>query len=203
MYNYEPLTHLKNIRATCYGKYISIRGTVVRVSNIKPLCIKMAFQCAACGEIQSFPLPDGKYNLPTKVICSLIDHIFCLLYREGTSAYRKFTSAFEQSCSRANSHTHELNTTRLHYLSWLPGIEGWKNPHPGHSSSVSLWSYHYKIDLVEWGVPPFSCLVLAFHTHYQSSEFIVYSWLLTTVVERDQLVGRMLSVNWLLLLIGS
>ncbi|XP_038960517.1 DNA helicase MCM8 isoform X2 [Rattus norvegicus] len=66
VYNYEPLTHLKNIRATCYGKYISIRGTVVRVSNIKPLCTKMAFQCAACGEIQSFPLPDGKYNLPTK-----------------------------------------------------------------------------------------------------------------------------------------
>lgn len=66
VYNYEPLTHLKNIRATCYGKYISIRGTVVRVSNIKPLCTNMAFQCAACGEIQSFPLPDGKYTLPTK-----------------------------------------------------------------------------------------------------------------------------------------
>ncbi|XP_051000646.1 DNA helicase MCM8 isoform X1 [Acomys russatus] len=66
VYNYEPLTHLKNVRATYYGKYISIRGTVVRVSNIKPLCTKMAFRCAACGEIQSFPLPDGKYNLPTK-----------------------------------------------------------------------------------------------------------------------------------------
>lgn len=66
VYNYEPLTHLKNVRANCYGKYISIRGTVVRVGNIKPLCTKMAFRCAACGEIQSFPLPDGKYNLPTK-----------------------------------------------------------------------------------------------------------------------------------------
>ncbi|CAH6787822.1 Mcm8 [Phodopus roborovskii] len=66
VYNYEPLTHLKNVRANCYGKYISIRGTVVRVGNIKPLCTKMAFRCAACGEIQSFPLPDGKYSLPTK-----------------------------------------------------------------------------------------------------------------------------------------
>ncbi|KAH0513946.1 DNA helicase MCM8 [Microtus ochrogaster] len=66
VYNYEPLTHLKSIRANCYGKYISVRGTVVRVGNIKPLCTKMAFRCAACGEIQSFPLPDGKYNLPTK-----------------------------------------------------------------------------------------------------------------------------------------
>uniref|UniRef100_A0A5G2R6S4 DNA helicase MCM8 n=1 Tax=Sus scrofa TaxID=9823 RepID=A0A5G2R6S4_PIG len=66
VYNYEPLTHLKNVRANYYGKYISLRGTVVRVSNIKPLCTKMAFLCATCGEIQSFSLPDGKYNLPTK-----------------------------------------------------------------------------------------------------------------------------------------
>uniref|UniRef100_A0A8C9NZD3 DNA helicase MCM8 n=1 Tax=Spermophilus dauricus TaxID=99837 RepID=A0A8C9NZD3_SPEDA len=66
IYNFEPLTHLKNVRANYYGKYISLRGTVVRVSNIKPLCTKMAFLCAACGEVQSFPLPDGKYNLPTK-----------------------------------------------------------------------------------------------------------------------------------------
>ncbi|XP_003953726.3 DNA helicase MCM8 isoform X2 [Pan troglodytes] len=66
VYNYEPLTQLKNVRANYYGKYIALRGTVVRVSNIKPLCTKMAFLCAACGEIQSFPLPDGKYSLPTK-----------------------------------------------------------------------------------------------------------------------------------------
>lgn len=66
VYNYEPLTHLKNVRANYYGKYIALRGTVVRVSNIKPLCTKMAFLCAACGEVQSFSLSDGKYNLPTK-----------------------------------------------------------------------------------------------------------------------------------------
>ncbi|XP_069404050.1 DNA helicase MCM8 isoform X2 [Ovis canadensis] len=66
VYNYEPLTQLKNVRANYYGKYIALRGTVVRVSNTKPLCTKMAFLCAACGEIQSFSLPDGKYNLPTK-----------------------------------------------------------------------------------------------------------------------------------------
>nr|KAF6471598.1 hypothetical protein HJG59_010980 [Molossus molossus] len=66
IYNYEPLTQLKNVRANYYGKYVALRGTVVRVSNIKPLCTKMAFLCAACGEVQSFSLPDGKYNLPTK-----------------------------------------------------------------------------------------------------------------------------------------
>uniref|UniRef100_A0A8C2T597 DNA helicase MCM8 n=1 Tax=Coturnix japonica TaxID=93934 RepID=A0A8C2T597_COTJA len=68
LYNYEPLTQLKNVRANCYGKYIALRGTVVRVSNIKPLCTKLAFVCGTCGDVQSVPLPDGKYTLPTKCL---------------------------------------------------------------------------------------------------------------------------------------
>ncbi|XP_053316387.1 DNA helicase MCM8 isoform X2 [Spea bombifrons] len=66
VYNYDPLTPLKNLRANLYGKYVAVRGTVVRVSNIKPLCIKMAFSCNMCGDVQSVPLPDGKYTVPTK-----------------------------------------------------------------------------------------------------------------------------------------
>nr|XP_033794155.1 DNA helicase MCM8 isoform X1 [Geotrypetes seraphini] len=66
VYNYDPLTPLKNLRANCYGKYISLRGTVVRVSNIKPLCTKMAFTCNTCGDVQTHSLPDGKYTVPTK-----------------------------------------------------------------------------------------------------------------------------------------
>ncbi|XP_059842238.1 DNA helicase MCM8 isoform X1 [Hypanus sabinus] len=68
VYNYEPSTLLKNLRANCYGKYVSLRGTVVRVSNVKPFCTRMAFLCNTCGDIQSLPLPDGKYTLPTKCL---------------------------------------------------------------------------------------------------------------------------------------
>uniref|UniRef100_A0A4W3KDN4 DNA helicase MCM8 n=1 Tax=Callorhinchus milii TaxID=7868 RepID=A0A4W3KDN4_CALMI len=68
IYNYEPLTPLKNLRANCYGKYISLRGTVVRVSNVKPLCTRMAFTCNTCGDIQSLPFTDGKYTPPTKCL---------------------------------------------------------------------------------------------------------------------------------------
>ncbi|NWS84941.1 MCM8 helicase, partial [Toxostoma redivivum] len=68
VYNYEPLTQLKNVRANYYGKYIALRGTVVRVSNIKPLCTNLAFVCATCGDVQGIPLPDGKYTLPTKCL---------------------------------------------------------------------------------------------------------------------------------------
>ncbi|PIO38358.1 hypothetical protein AB205_0067240, partial [Aquarana catesbeiana] len=52
--------------ANLYGKYVALRGTVVRVSNIKPICTKMAFVCNMCRDVQSFPFPDGKYTLPTK-----------------------------------------------------------------------------------------------------------------------------------------
>uniref|UniRef100_A0A673G8W6 DNA helicase MCM8 n=1 Tax=Sinocyclocheilus rhinocerous TaxID=307959 RepID=A0A673G8W6_9TELE len=68
VYNYEPLTPLKSLRANLYGKFVAIRGTVVRVSNIKPLCSKLAFVCNSCGDAQSVSLPDGKYTIPTKCL---------------------------------------------------------------------------------------------------------------------------------------
>uniref|UniRef100_A0A671ME02 DNA helicase MCM8 n=1 Tax=Sinocyclocheilus anshuiensis TaxID=1608454 RepID=A0A671ME02_9TELE len=70
VYNYEPLTPLKSLRANLYGKFVAIRGTVVRVSNIKPLCSKLAFVCNSCGDTQSVTLPDGKYAIPTKELMS-------------------------------------------------------------------------------------------------------------------------------------
>ncbi|RXN18654.1 DNA helicase MCM8 [Labeo rohita] len=68
VYNYEPLTPLRSLRANLYGKFVTIRGTVVRVSNIKPLCSKLAFVCNSCGDTQSVTLPDGKYTIPTKCL---------------------------------------------------------------------------------------------------------------------------------------
>ncbi|XP_005096787.1 DNA helicase MCM8 [Aplysia californica] len=61
----SPLA-LKNFKANCYGKFVCVKGTVVRVGNIKPLCTTMAFQCASCSFIQAVSLPDGKYSVPTK-----------------------------------------------------------------------------------------------------------------------------------------
>ena len=34
------------------GKFVCVKGTVVRVGNIKPLCTELAFECAACSFIQ-------------------------------------------------------------------------------------------------------------------------------------------------------
>ncbi|XP_028409648.1 DNA helicase MCM8-like isoform X2 [Dendronephthya gigantea] len=48
------------------GKFVAIRGTVVRVSSVKPLVTHMAFLCNVCKETQVLLLSDGKYKLPTK-----------------------------------------------------------------------------------------------------------------------------------------
>ncbi|XP_034754360.1 DNA helicase MCM8, partial [Etheostoma cragini] len=68
LYNYEPLTALRTLRANVFGRLVCVRGTVVRVSNIRPLCTRMAFRCLGCMHTQSLPLQHGKYATPTKCI---------------------------------------------------------------------------------------------------------------------------------------
>ncbi|ESO83521.1 hypothetical protein LOTGIDRAFT_207337 [Lottia gigantea] len=71
VHNIGALTPLKLVKANCYGKFICIKGTVVRVSNIKPLCTNMGFECITCGTLQCLALPDGKYITPTRCISNL------------------------------------------------------------------------------------------------------------------------------------
>ena len=42
------------------GKFVAIKGTVVRVSNIKPLVTHMGFLCLKCGCELAIELPDGE-----------------------------------------------------------------------------------------------------------------------------------------------
>ncbi|XP_077438575.1 DNA helicase MCM8 [Vanacampus margaritifer] len=68
LYNYEPLTPLRTLRASVFGCLVCVRGTVVRVSNIRPQCTRLAFQCLTCSSTQSLPLHHGKYATPTKCV---------------------------------------------------------------------------------------------------------------------------------------
>lgn len=67
LYNYEPLTPLRMLRASVFGRLVCVKGTVVRVSSIRPFCTRLAFQCLGCSHRQSLPLQHGKYATPTKV----------------------------------------------------------------------------------------------------------------------------------------
>ncbi|XP_041645581.1 DNA helicase MCM8 [Cheilinus undulatus] len=68
LYNYEPLTPLRMLRASVFGRLVCVKGTVVRVSNIRPLCTRMAFRCQSCSQTLCLPLQHGKYAAPTKCI---------------------------------------------------------------------------------------------------------------------------------------
>ncbi|XP_073338778.1 DNA helicase MCM8 [Pagrus major] len=68
LYNYEPVTPLRTLRASVFGRLVCVKGTVVRVSNIRPLCTRMAFKCLGCSQTQSLTLQHGKYATPTKCI---------------------------------------------------------------------------------------------------------------------------------------
>uniref|UniRef100_A0A8C5C8G8 DNA helicase MCM8 n=1 Tax=Gadus morhua TaxID=8049 RepID=A0A8C5C8G8_GADMO len=70
LYNFEPLTPLRTLRASVFGRLVCVRGTVVRVSNIKPMCTRMAFLCQGCSHTHSVPLPHGSFTTPVKeLIC--------------------------------------------------------------------------------------------------------------------------------------
>ncbi|KAL0969003.1 hypothetical protein UPYG_G00221450, partial [Umbra pygmaea] len=68
LYNYEPLTALRMLRASAFGRLVCVRGTVVRVSNIRPVCTRLAFTCSGCTHTQTLTLPHGKFTTPTKCV---------------------------------------------------------------------------------------------------------------------------------------
>ncbi|KAH9621154.1 hypothetical protein KSS87_006341 [Heliosperma pusillum] len=68
-YNYpESMIALKNLKAAYIDGLVSVRGTVVKVSTVRPLVIQMAFKCTQCGADIERSFPDGKYSPPAKCV---------------------------------------------------------------------------------------------------------------------------------------
>ena len=56
LYNFSPIIPLSALRSSQYGKCVSVRGTVLSVTNIRPHIARMAFYCSSCRGIQvSYP----------------------------------------------------------------------------------------------------------------------------------------------------
>ncbi|XP_047983357.1 probable DNA helicase MCM8 [Salvia hispanica] len=62
----ESMIALKNLKAAYIDRLVSVRGTVVKVSTVRPLVIQMSFSCAKCGTTMTCDFPDGKFSPPTK-----------------------------------------------------------------------------------------------------------------------------------------
>jgi DNA replicative helicase MCM subunit Mcm2 (Cdc46/Mcm family) len=53
--NYEPVTPMKYLKSQCIGKFVSVKGTVIRVSTIKK-----------CGFETLQRMTDGKFDAPAQ-----------------------------------------------------------------------------------------------------------------------------------------
>ncbi|XP_073008456.1 probable DNA helicase MCM8 [Typha latifolia] len=70
LYNHsESLIALKNLKAAYIKKFISVHGTVVKVSTVKPLVLQLDFACGKCGTVITRVFSDGKFSPP--VTCSV------------------------------------------------------------------------------------------------------------------------------------
>ncbi|KGN58934.1 probable DNA helicase MCM8 [Cucumis sativus] len=66
LHNYsESMLALKNLKAAYIDKLVSVRGTVVKVSTVKPLVVQMSFGCAKCKSHITLSFPDGKFSPPS------------------------------------------------------------------------------------------------------------------------------------------
>ncbi|XP_050242875.1 probable DNA helicase MCM8 [Quercus robur] len=65
LHNYpETMIALKNLKAAYIDKLVSVRGTVVKVSTVRPLVVQMSFHCAKCKTEITRIFPDGKFSPP-------------------------------------------------------------------------------------------------------------------------------------------
>ncbi|KAL3683899.1 hypothetical protein R1sor_001921 [Riccia sorocarpa] len=61
----ESMLALKNLKAGTIGNFISVRGTVVRMSVVKPLVTHMDFTCLKCRNVTPRRFTDGIFSPPT------------------------------------------------------------------------------------------------------------------------------------------
>jgi DNA helicase MCM8 len=61
----DSLLALKSLKASCLGKLVSVRGTVVRMSVVKPLVKGMDFTCSKCKGVITRQFKSGRFSPPS------------------------------------------------------------------------------------------------------------------------------------------
>jgi len=62
----QEVTPLRILKSSFYNRLITIRGTVIRISNIRPLNLWLTFQCDICTREFAIFQADGKYSQPLR-----------------------------------------------------------------------------------------------------------------------------------------
>jgi len=69
LYNHpDSILALKNLKSAFIGRLVSVHGTVVKMSIVKPLVVQMNFTCTKCRSTVTCHFPDGKYSPPSSCI---------------------------------------------------------------------------------------------------------------------------------------
>ncbi|RLN98312.1 hypothetical protein BBJ28_00007997 [Nothophytophthora sp. Chile5] len=66
LHGVTPVLPIAALKADVVNQFVSVVGTVVRVSAIKPLVTRCDFVCAKCNEATSCAFPDGKFMPPQR-----------------------------------------------------------------------------------------------------------------------------------------
>lgn len=62
--SYEQSIQLREVRSALIGQFVSVVGSVVKISTKRPLILEMAFKCGQCQHVFMSPFLDGRYTLP-------------------------------------------------------------------------------------------------------------------------------------------
>ncbi|KAJ2721935.1 hypothetical protein GGI07_003639 [Coemansia sp. Benny D115] len=66
--HHSPQTHMKHLKSSLVGRLVTVRGTVVRTSTIKPLLTQADFVCQKCGRAQLMKIIEGRFETPEKCL---------------------------------------------------------------------------------------------------------------------------------------
>lgn len=64
--DYPKISKFQDLRASNVGRFVSFRGTVVRVGTIKALMYQAAFLCQKCQQTITVQMVDGIYRPPSR-----------------------------------------------------------------------------------------------------------------------------------------
>ena len=63
LYGFEPQTPMRKLKSNTVGKFVSVRGTVIRTGFIRPIVTELSYVCRTCGWVtESVRLADGKFR---------------------------------------------------------------------------------------------------------------------------------------------
>jgi len=68
LYQFYSSIPIKHLKASSVGRFVKLKGTVARVSNIKPVLTRMRFACTKCNSSQIVFFQDGKYVEPVRCV---------------------------------------------------------------------------------------------------------------------------------------